>query len=101
MSAKQAPRPTVDHWYKTSNGDKFEVVAVDEQDDAIQIQYLDGSLEELDDDTWQSLEPKVIDPPREAMANAYEGDEGEEDYDEVSDYGGGDGEGSSSFDDYE
>ena len=51
MSPKQPPQPTVDVWYKTTNGDMFEVVAVDEQDDAIEIQYLDGSLEELDDDT--------------------------------------------------
>jgi hypothetical protein len=101
LSAKQAPRPTVDIWYKTSNGDMFEVVAVDEQDDAIQIQYLDGSLEELDDDTWLNLEPKVIDPPREALADAYEGDEGEEDYSEVSDLEAGEGEWSSAFDDYE
>ena len=101
MSPKQPPQPTVDVWYKTTNGDMFEVVAVDEQDDAIEIQYLDGSLEELDDDTWQSLEPKVINPPREALADAYEGDEDDEDFSEASDLDGGDGEWSGSFDDYE
>jgi len=88
----------VDIWYKTSNGDMFEVVALDEQDDAIEIQYLDGSLEELDEDTWESLNPQVIDPPHEALADAYD-DEDEGDYNEVADPG--DLDWSGAFDEYE
>ena len=72
MPRKQPPQPSIDVWYKTSTGDIFEVVAVDPQDDSIEIQYLDGSLEELDSDAWQSAEPKVIDPPHEAMGDDYE-----------------------------
>ena len=98
MAAKQPPRPMVDIWYKTSNGDMFEVVAFDEQDDAIEIQYLDGSLEELDEDTWESLNPRIIDPPHEALADAYDED-GDEDYNEVAD--SGDMDWSGAFDEYE
>lgn len=85
MSVKEPLRPSIENWYKTSEGNMFEVVAVDEQDDTIGIQYLDGSLEELDGDTWLGLDPKVINPPREFMANSYEGDEGAEIYEDVSD----------------
>ena len=86
MPSKQPPLPSVDVWYKTANGDVFEVVAVDPREDAIEIQYLDGSLEELDTDYWQSAEPKVIDPPHEVMGGDYEGEpEYEEDYHELVD----------------
>lgn len=87
MPAKQAPRPMVDLWYQTCNGDRFEVVATDDQDDAIEIQYLDGAVEELDEDTWESLNPQVIDPPHEALAGAYGDEDGEGDADELGDAG--------------
>lgn len=86
MSAKSTPRPMIDVWYKTSQGDMFEVITVDEQEDAIEIQYLDGSLEELDDDAWSSLAPKEIDPPREAVDGAYDDAEEGEDFDDEADH---------------
>jgi len=102
MSAKQPARPMVDVWYKTTQGDMFEVVAVDEQEDAIQIQYLDGAVEELDDDTWSSLEPKIIDTPREAMADGYDGEEDtDEDFNEVSDLDSMEGGWSGTYDDFD
>lgn len=101
MSAKQPSRPMVDIWYKASNGAIFEVVATDEKDDAIEIQYLDGSLEELDDDVWESLDPKVIAPPREALAEASDSDEGEADYEDAIDLDGNEGDWSSSLEEYE
>ena len=102
MPRKQPPQPSVEVWYKTTNGDVFEVVAFDAQDDAIEIQYLDGSLEELDEDSWVSLEPKVIDPPHEALSDSYDGDNRPEaDYHEMVDLDNGYGEWSGTFDDYE
>ena len=101
MSAKQAPRPIVDIWYKTSTGDIFEVVAFDEQDDAIEIQYLDGSLEELDDDTWVSLNPKVIDPPREALAEAYGDEDDEGGFNDAADLDSHEGDWPGAVDEYE
>ncbi len=99
MSAKQLPRPTVDIWYKSNNGDIFEVVALDDKDDSIEIQYLDGALEELDEDSWLSLHPKVIDPPHESLAEDYEGAEGEQDYNDIVDLEGNENEWPGSFDD--
>ncbi len=65
--------PLVSSWYKTSSGETFEVVAVDANDDAIDIQFLDGTIEELDRDTWDSMEPVVIAPPHGVLAEAYDG----------------------------
>ena len=102
MSRKQPPSPSVDVWYTTASGDTFEVVAVDPHDDTIEIQYLDGSLEELDMDSWQSAEPKVIDPPHEAMGGDYEETrEYEEDYHEVVDLDSSNRDWVEMFDEYE
>jgi len=65
-TVKSNVRPMTETWYRTSQGDVFEVVAVDEQEDAIEIQFLDGSVEELDEEAWSSLAPKAIDAPRDA-----------------------------------
>jgi len=102
MSSKQPPLPSVDVWYRTVSGDVFEVVAIDPQEDAIEIQYLDGSLEELDTDSWQSVEPKVIDAPHEAMSSDYEEDRGyEEDYHDLVDLDSSDRDWAGLFDEYE
>ena len=83
-------------------GDIFEVVAVDTQEDSIEIQYLDGAVEELDADAWQSVEPKVVNPPRQALGGDYEEDDGlEEDYQDVVDLDSNDREWSGIFDEYE
>ena len=102
MPRKQPLQPSIDVWYKTSSGDIFEVVAVDPQEDSIEIQYLDGSLEELDSDAWHSVEPKVIDPPHEAMGDDYEERaDFEEDYHELVDLDSNDREWSGLFDEYD
>ena len=102
MLKKQPSQPSIDIWYKTASGDIFEVVALDPQEDAIEIQYLDGSVEELDADAWQSVEPKVINPPHEAMTADYEEDGGfEEDYHDLVDLDSNDREWSGLFDEYD
>lgn len=102
MPRKQPISPAVDVWYKTANGDVFEVVAVDPQDDTIEIQYLDGSLEELDTDSWYGSEPKVIDPPAETMGDDYmEAREHDEDYHELVDLDSNDRDWAGLFDEYE
>lgn len=102
MPKKQPPQPSVDVWYRTSGGDIFEVVAIDPHEDAIEIQYLDGALEELDADTWQSMDPKVTEPPHEAMTGEYEEDIGsEEDYHDLVDLDSNERDWSGLFDEYE
>jgi hypothetical protein len=42
------PQPGIGDWYRLHGGDSFEIVAVDEEDGTIDIQYFDGTLEEMD-----------------------------------------------------
>lgn len=56
-------QPVVGDWYRNANGDSFEVVAYELEDDSIELQYFDGSLEELDLDTWQQLILELAEPP--------------------------------------
>jgi Family of unknown function (DUF6763) len=49
------PDPVVGRWYRRSNGQLFEVVAVDEDDETIELQFFDGTIDEVDQDTWAKL----------------------------------------------
>jgi Family of unknown function (DUF6763) len=49
-----APLPSIGDWYRRTGGDSFEVVAFDEDDGTIEIQYFDGTVEEMDTDDWES-----------------------------------------------
>jgi hypothetical protein len=48
------PRPTIGEWYRHIGGDSFEVVALDEDDGTIEIQYFDGTVEEMETEDWNS-----------------------------------------------
>ena len=47
-------QPNVGSWYRMSGGDLFEVVAFDDEDGTIEIQYFDGTVEEMDVEDWQA-----------------------------------------------
>lgn len=47
--------PVIGHWYRRSNGALFEVVAVDEQDATVELQYFDGMIDEIDLENWPAL----------------------------------------------
>ena len=49
-----SPRPVVGDWYRFVDGDAFEVVALDREEGTIEIQYFDGTVEELDFEEWNS-----------------------------------------------
>ena len=57
--------PKVGDWYKTVTGATFEVVALDEDEGTIEVQYFDGAVEELDADSWEELEIEPIEPPED------------------------------------
>ena len=46
--------PGVGAWFRLSGGAPFEIVAVDDDDGTIEVQYADGTLEELERDDWQA-----------------------------------------------
>ncbi len=57
--------PKIGDWYSTASGDNFEIVAVDDDDETLEVQYFDGAVEELDMDTWYEMEIVPIEPPED------------------------------------
>ena len=49
-----APTPGIGDWFRLSGGALFEVVALDEDEGTIDIQYFDGTVEEMDREDWQA-----------------------------------------------
>ena len=47
-------KPTIGTWYRIKGGESFEVVAVDDDDGTIELQYFDGTVEEMDVEDWQA-----------------------------------------------
>jgi hypothetical protein len=55
--------PVVGRWYKESDGQTFEVVAVDDDDETVEVQYADGAVEEFDMESWNSMELTALNAP--------------------------------------
>ncbi len=49
-----APQPGIGDWYRLGGGELFEVVAVNDGDGTIDIQYFDGTVEEMDREDWEA-----------------------------------------------
>lgn len=57
--------PMIGHWYRRSNGNLFEVVAVDETDGTIELQHFDGTLDEIDLENWPNLILESVGAPED------------------------------------
>lgn len=57
--------PTIDKWYKNKAGETFKVVAFDEDEGCIEIQYFDGTVEEQDIDYWAEQSLKTVEQPED------------------------------------
>ncbi len=58
--------PIVTTWYQhLDKGQKFQVVAVDDNENQIEIQYFDGDIEEIDIDDWYLMELEQIESPED------------------------------------
>ena len=76
-------KPVVGNWYQdTAQGSIFEVVAYDESEQTIEIQHLDGEIEEYDLDTWAELTITAIAPPEDWRSGFELAQEDAEDPDE-------------------
>jgi uncharacterized protein DUF6763 len=65
-----APQPSIGDWYRLKEGGAlFEVVAYDDDDGTIEIQYFDGTVEEMDiedwDGQWEDGALESADPPED------------------------------------
>lgn len=83
MGREYAPVPG--KWYENREEEEtFRVLSVDEDDELVEIEYVDGEVEELDLDTWHELDLEPTEQP-EGWSDESESDEDEdedEDFDE-------------------
>ena len=61
--------PVIGNWYRIQGSESFEVVAYDEDDGTIELQYFDGTVEEMDIEDWQAEKEagtlEEVEPPED------------------------------------
>jgi hypothetical protein len=56
--------PMVFNWYQhLDKGQKFRVIAMDDSNALVEIQYFDGDIDEIDLDEWKNLDIESIEAP--------------------------------------
>jgi predicted dehydrogenase len=79
-------KPVVGNWFVNADGDSFEVVAYDRDDQCVEIQYSDGSIEEIDLDTWCEVVTGTTDMPDDWLGGIdLDSEDVEYDYDRSAD----------------
>lgn len=58
-------KPVVGDWYQSPEGLDFEVVAIDQDERTVEIQYFDGAIEELDFSSWVQMPLQAVQPPED------------------------------------
>ena len=77
--------PTKGQWYENiEENESFRVLSVDEDAETVEIEYLDGDIEEIDLDTWAELDLDKIDEP-EGWAGSENDEVDEEEEEEEED----------------
>ena len=83
--------PVPSQWYENlEEEESFRVLSVDEDSELIEIEYLDGDIEELDVEAWHEMDLERIAEPEgwaasQAEEEEDEDDEDDEDWDEDED----------------
>ena len=80
--------PIAGQWYRDLEADEtFQVLSVDEDQELIEIQHLDGDLEELDVDAWAELDVELTEKPEgwSGSPKPEEEEDLDEDWDEDDD----------------
>jgi hypothetical protein len=80
--------PAKGQWYENVEEDEtFRVLSVDEDADLVEIEYLDGDIEELDIEAWHEMDlDKIAEPEGWAAANEEKEEEEDDDEDEDDDW---------------
>ena len=78
--------PAVGQWYENiDENESFRVLSVDEDAELVELEYLDGDIEEIDLETWHELDLDKIDEPEGWAGSAEDEDEEEEEEEEKVD----------------
>ena len=71
--------PVKGQWYENVEEEEtFRVLSVDEDAEIVEIEYLDGEIEELDLEEWHELDLELIEEP-EGWSDEDEDDDWEDD----------------------
>jgi uncharacterized protein DUF6763 len=74
--------PVVGQWYENlEEEESFRVLSVDEDSELVEIEYLDGDIEEVDLEAWHEMDLERTEEP-EGWAESQEEDDEEEEEDE-------------------
>jgi hypothetical protein len=79
--------PVASQWYENlEEEEQFRVLSVDEDSELIEIEYLDGDIEELDVEAWHEMDlERIAEPEGWAASQAEEEEEEEEEEDDEDD----------------
>ena len=75
--------PLANSWYiDLETEEEFRVVAVDEDEGLVEVQYRDGELEQIDLDAWSEMDLEAVEAPDDWEAGDDDDDDDDEDEDE-------------------
>ena len=78
--------PVAGQWYENlEEEESFRVLSVDEDSELVEIEYLDGDIEEIDIEAWHEMDLEHTEEPEgwsEPEEDEEEEDEDDEDFDE-------------------
>ncbi len=79
--------PVKGQWYENvEEDDSFRVLSVDEDADLVEIEYLDGDIEEMDIEAWHEMDlEQRAEPEGWAESQKDEDEDDDEDWDEDDD----------------
>jgi hypothetical protein len=73
--------PVAGQWYENlEEEESFRVLSVDEDSELVEIEYLDGDIEEIDLETWHEMDLERTEEP-EGWSESDDEDESEDDED--------------------
>ena len=79
--------PVAGQWYENlEEEEQFRVLSVDEDSELVEIEYLDGDIEELDVETWHEMDlDKIAEPEGWSESDDEDDSEEDDDWDEEDD----------------
>jgi Family of unknown function (DUF6763) len=78
--------PVPGQWYENlEDEESFRVLTVDEDSELVEIEYLDGEIEEIDLETWHEMDLERTDEPEGWAESDEEEDDEEEEEEEDED----------------
>jgi len=78
--------PVAGQWYENlEEEESFRVLSVDEDSELVEIEYLDGDIEEIDLETWHEMDLDRIEEP-EGWSESDDEEEEEDDEDDEDDW---------------